>query len=116
MIAQAVLIGSGALLLVLGLIIWTGQGDQLIPVHELAGIVLVLSLWTIAAIAVRSGASAALATLAVVWSIGAVVFGNFQTALVPGTGHWVIQVLHLLISMGVIAWGRFLVIAIRKRA
>src|SRR5262249_17695700 len=54
-VAQAALPGSGVLLLVLGAIIWTGNGDQLIGMHVLLGLVLVLSLWTITAISARSG-------------------------------------------------------------
>jgi hypothetical protein len=54
-VSQLVRLGSGALLLVLGLIIWTGHGDQLIGIHTMLGFLLVLPLWAVAAIAARSG-------------------------------------------------------------
>lgn len=112
--AQAVLVGSGASLLVLGGIIWTGQGDQLITIHILIGLVLVLSLWTIAAFAARLGVSGRLIAIAVAWSIVAPILGITQEALLEGDWHWTVQVLHLLIGMGVVGWGRFLVVSMRR--
>ena len=112
--AQATLLGCGGLLLVLGIIIWTGKGDQLIGVHVLAGVVLVLSLWTIAAIAARSGVPAGTVALAGTWGLVVVVLGLVQEGLLPGSLHWTIQVLHVVISMGAIWWGRRLVQLIRR--
>jgi H+/gluconate symporter-like permease len=116
-IALAVLMGCGALLLVLGIVIWTGNGDQLIPVHIGFGIVLVLSLWTIAAIGARAGVASGTVALAVAWGLLVVVLGLAQEELLPGSWHWTIQVLHLAISMGAIWWGRRLLrlIAIAER-
>ena len=115
-VARAVLVGSGALVVVLGLIIWTGNADGLIGIHELLAYVLVISLWTIAAIAARSGVSWRLVTLAVVWSVFAAVLGGSQEKLVEGDWHWTIQVLHLVVGMGIMAWGQLLVIAMRRKA
>ena len=46
---------SGLLLILLGLAIWTGRADPVIPVHMFLGFVLVLSLWTLAFFAARAG-------------------------------------------------------------
>jgi hypothetical protein len=113
-VAQLVLLGSGALLLVLGLIVWTGHGDRLIGIHAVLGFLLVLSLWAIAAIAARSGVSIGLVALGVAWGLAAPILGGAQDRLVTGGWHWTIQVLHLVVSMGVIAMGRLLVIRIRR--
>jgi hypothetical protein len=113
-VSQLVLLGSGALLLLLGLIIWTGHGDQLIGIHTMLGFLLILSLWAIAAIAARSGVSIGLVALAVAWGLAAPILGGVQDRLVTGGWHWTIQVLHLAVSMGVIAMGRLLVIRIRR--
>src|SRR5689334_17946594 len=114
--AQAALVGSGAILLVLGVMIWTGNADGLIPLHVLIGIVLVLSLWTIAAIAARSGVNRWLVAAAVAWSVGAPVLGTTQEALIEGGWHWTIQVLHLVVAMGVVAWGRVLIVLMGRAA
>lgn len=108
--AQAVLVGSAAVLLVMGLVIWTAGAEDLIPLHLLIGIVFVLSLWTIAAIAARSGASGRLVAMAVAWSIVAVILGTTQAALGVGDWHWTVQVLHVVVAMGMVAWGRLLVV------
>src|SRR5207245_6686594 len=50
--------GAALVLLALGVYIWTGGSDQLITVHVVVGVLLVLCLWTIAAIAAASGVSA----------------------------------------------------------
>jgi hypothetical protein len=86
-VAQLVLLGSGALLLVLGLIIWTGHGDQLIGIHAMLGFLLVLSLWAIAAIAARTGVSIGLVALAVAWGLAAPILGGVQDRLVTGGWH-----------------------------
>src|SRR5512132_2337826 len=110
-VSLAVLLGCGALLLALGLIIWTGIGDheQLVDVHVTIGVVLVLTLWTIAAIAARSGVRARTVAIAAAWGLLVVLFGLAQEDLLTGSWHWTIQVLHLAISMGAIWWGRRLV-------
>jgi len=109
--ALAILLGCGALLLVLGLIIWTGIGDyeELVAVHISIGVVLVLTLWTIAAIAARSGVPASTVAFASAWGLLVVLFGLAQEDLLTGSWHWTIQVLHVAISMGAIWWGRRLV-------
>jgi hypothetical protein len=114
-VARLVLLGSGALLLVIGVVIWTGDGDQLIPLHERVGYLLVLSLWAIAASAARSGVSLRIVALAVAWGFVAPTLGLAQEFLVTGSWHWIIQVLHVLVSMGAIALGQRLVSLIGQK-
>jgi len=113
-VAQATLFGCGALLLVFGVIIWTGKADQLIGVHVTIGVVLIFTLWTLAAIAARSGVQASTVAFAAAWGLLVVLFGLAQEDLLKGSWHWTIQVLHLAISMGAIWWGRRLVHAMRR--
>jgi hypothetical protein len=115
-VALRTLIGCGGLLLVLGLVIWTGHGDALIPVHIALGVALVLSLWTIAGIAARSGAPFPVVAIAAGWGATVVLLGLTQEALLPGGWHWTVQVVHLVISMGAIAWGRRLAQLMRRGA
>jgi hypothetical protein len=108
-VAVATLIGCGALLLALGVVIWTGNGDRLIPLHVAIGVVLVLTLWTVCGLAARSGVATGTVAAAAAWGVLVVVLGLIQEELIPGELHWTIQVLHVLISMGAIWWGRRLV-------
>ncbi len=115
-VALRTLIGCGGLLLVLGLVIWTGHGDALIPAHIALGVALVLSLWTIAGIAARSGVPFPVVAIAAGWGAVVVLLGLTQEALLPGGWHWTVQVAHVVISMGAIAWGRRLAQLIRRAA
>jgi hypothetical protein len=85
-------------LVVLGIIVWTGHGDSLIPVHIAIGLLLVVDLWVAVALGLRSGAPVGLAVLALVWSIGMPVFGLVQANLLPGDLHIAIEVLHVLVG------------------
>jgi hypothetical protein len=83
---------------ILGIIVWTGHGDSLIPVHIAVGLLLVVDLWVAVALGLRAGAPVALAVLALVWSVGMPVFGLVQANLVSGDLHVVIEVLHLIVG------------------
>ena len=108
-VAVTTVIACGALLLALGIVIWMGNGDGLIPLHIGVGVVLVLTLWIICAIAARSGVPTGTVGFAAGWGVLVVVLGLAQEKLVPGDLHWTIQVLHVVVSMGAIWWGRRLV-------
>jgi hypothetical protein len=94
---------SGVLLLILGLLIWTEPSlFYLVNVHMLLGIVLVLSMWVLAAVSVRAGVPIGLAAGVAVAGLVVVVLGVTQRSLLPGSSHWVIQVVHLLIGMAAV--------------
>jgi len=106
---------SGLLLILLGIAIWTGRADQVIPVHELLGFVLVLSLWTMSYFAARAGVPMRWVVLAVAWGLLAPILGLTQQNLVTGDWHWTIQILHLLIGIGAIGQGENLAQRMRPR-
>lgn len=106
-VALRILLVSGGLLLALGLMIWAGLGGGLIVVvHMALGVVLVLSLWTLAAIAARSGVATGSVALAALWGLLVLAYGMAQGRILPGEWHWTVQVAHVFISMGAIWWGR----------
>jgi hypothetical protein len=115
-IAQMTIRVSGVLLILLGLAIWTGRVDQVIPIHELLGFVLVLALWTLSIFAARAGVAMRWVVLAVAWGLAAPILGLTQQDLVTGDWHWTIQVLHLLIGVGAIAQGESLAARMRQVA
>jgi hypothetical protein len=93
---------------VLGLIIWMGVGDheQLVALHITIGVVLVVTLWAVAAIAARSGVPPSTVAFAAAWGLLVAVFGLTHEDLLIGSWHWTIRILHVAISMGTIWWGR----------
>lgn len=96
---------SGLILIILGIIFWTGHLLAWIPVHMVVGLILAISLWALAFLGARFGVGAGMVTLVAVWALVMLVFGAVQARLMPGSAHWVIQVLHLLIGIGALGLG-----------
>lgn len=116
-VATRVFVGTGGVVLALGLMIWSGRfGAQVGGLHVLLGMTLILGLWVLCAVAVRAGVDHG--PIAWAASCGAIVlvFGLVQEQLLPGSWHWTIRVLHMVISMGAIWWGRRLLRLIRAQA
>jgi uncharacterized membrane protein YagU involved in acid resistance len=86
----------------LGIVVWTGHEDSLIPAHIAVGLLLVADLWAAVGLGLRSGAPAGLAIIAMVWSVGMPLFGLVQTNLLPGEAHVVVQVLHLVVGLAAV--------------
>ena len=93
---------TGLIQIVLGVFIWTGNADRLIPIHITSGIVLVLSLLALGVLAAFARVNPALVALAIVWAVVVLILGLTQMQLLPGPAHWVIQVAHLLLGLGAI--------------
>jgi len=93
----------GVVQLVLGIIFWTGNALGLVDLHQLIGILLVLGLWTQAAMAHRAGVPGGLVAGAAVYGLLVPIVGLTQRDLFPGSAHWVIQVIHLLLGIGLLA-------------
>ena len=91
---------AGVIQLLLGLAFWTGNALGLVDLHQLIGFLIVLTLWTLAALAARAGVQPGLVALAAVWGLVVPVLGLTQTELLPGSAHVVIEVLHLLVGLG----------------
>ena len=103
-IASIVLRLGGALAVILGLLFWSGNALNLIPIHMLLGLLVVLSLWIVGiGQAFSSGGSWPLAGGALLLGLLVIVVGMRQSSLLVGPFHWVIQVVHLL--LGILAVG-----------
>src|SRR5947209_4525179 len=105
----------GVIVIILGVLFWTGNALTLIPLHMLLGFVLVLSLWVLAVLAARAGVQPGFVALAIVWGLIVLILGLTQTQLLPGAAHWVIQVLHLLVGLGAIGQAEGLAARIKSR-
>jgi hypothetical protein len=113
-IAQLLVTISGLTAVILGLLFWTGNALTLIPIHMVVGLVLVLSLWTLAVLGIRAGVHPGFVALAIVWGLIVPALGATQTQLLPGGAHWVIRVLHLIVGLVAMALGHQLASRIRQ--
>jgi hypothetical protein len=98
-VVQMIVRVSGVVQIVLGLLFWAGTALGLRDLHMLIGIVIVLLLWTLAALAATARVGVALPLTGFVVGLVTVWLGLTQERLVPGGGHWVIRVLHLLVGL-----------------
>jgi hypothetical protein len=101
--------------IILGLVIWFGVADAFIPVHIISGIVLVLSLWTLAIVAGRAGVNLWLVAFAIAWGLMAVVLGLGHEQWILGPAHWIINVVHMLVGLAMIGLAQRLTILITQR-
>ena len=92
----------GVVQLALGLAFWTGNLLGLVDLHQLLGILLALALWTMAVLAYRAGVPAGVVAVAAAYGLVVVIVGLTQRELLPGSAHWVIEVIHLLLGIGLI--------------
>ena len=103
-LASIVLRLCGALAVILGILFWSGNALNLIPIHMLLGLLVVLSLWIVGiGQAFSRGGSWPLAGGALLLGLLVIVVGMRQSSLLVGPFHWVIQVVHLL--LGILAVG-----------
>jgi len=97
---------GGVLLLLSGLLFWTGDAPRaLVPLHMLLGVLLVVALIVMAVLGAQSGVSTGMAGGAVVLALIVLALGWTQTTLMPGSTHWIIQALHLIVGMAAVGIG-----------
>jgi len=100
--------------LVMGVVFWTGHALSLTQLHMMLGSAFVLALWTTTALAARAGAPIAPVITSFVLGLIVAVLGMTQRQLMPGPGHWVIRVLHLLLGFAAMAVVGRLVMSLRR--
>ena len=105
---------TGLFQLIIGVIFWVNQNDNLVPFHLLVGVILVFSLWIMAFMAVRAGVSWKMSTVVFFWGLVVVILGVTQTEILPGNLHWLIEVLHLLLGLGAIGLGEGLSAGVKR--
>lgn len=103
LIARLLISLFGIALVVLGILFWTGHALSLLQLHMMLGGLFVLSLWILVVVGLLVRGTRAFAVVVFIWSLIVPALGVAQVSLMPGSDHWVIQALHLLV--GLIAMG-----------
>ena len=105
------------LAIILGIMLWTGNFDNLKAIHMLVGIIVVLSLWVIGLVqGFQKGGSFGLAAATFIVGLALAAVGLFQDNWLPGSLHWLIQVLHLLLGISAIGLAEMIGGRARRRA
>lgn len=97
------------------MLLWSGNGYALTNLYMGLGIVVVLTLWALAGLALSRGSRRGLTVTALLWGLITPVIGILQTRLLPGSSHILIQLVHLVLGAGAIAMGNRLAMAIPQR-
>ena len=114
-IVQIIIRLTWLILLVLGMLFWTGRDQAFIPAHGFLGVAFALALWALAYIGERCGMPPGLVGTVVLWGLVVVVIGMIQTRILTGSSHWIIQVLHLLVGFVAIALAEAVGARIKRR-
>ena len=111
------LVISGVLALLAGLVLWpAGVGPMAVHwAHGFFGLIAVGSTVALVVAARRAGVSRKLVAWAAVWTAVTLVFALAHGQLLPGTWHWTMRVLHIASGVGIIAWGYYVMAAVRQR-
>lgn len=85
--------------LILGILFWVGIAHRLVLLHMLVGILFVASLWAVGVFQAMRGGSLGLTLGTFVLGLIIAIFGLAQESILPGSGHAVVQVIHLLLAV-----------------
>ena len=89
----------GVVQIVIGLCLWFGIVTGLVTLHTALGSLFVLAAWIVAGIALFALPRRGLPLLTLL--LGALVlwFGMAQVTLLPGSMHWAVRLVHLLLGL-----------------
>ena len=90
---------SAMLQLIVGVGLWSGHWYSLLPLHWANGVLFVLLLWTMALVALVQRRAVGVALGAILWGLIVVALGFAQQGILPGSLHWIVRVLHLVIGL-----------------
>jgi hypothetical protein len=97
------------LAVILGILFWLNiinpdTNSTILSVHQTLGLLTVLTLWIIGVMTLLRG-HVAIGVVALVWGALVLYVGLNQESMLPGSSHWLVQVLHLILGLGAIGLG-----------
>lgn len=105
---------GGLVMIVLGLLFWTGNATGLVNEHMLLGIIVVLALWILAIVGMQKGLGVGLTLGALLTGVVVLIVGMTQTRLMPGSSHIIIEVVHFLLGLLLISFGEIITGRLRR--
>jgi hypothetical protein len=98
---------AALLALILGILNWANHPLGSILIHMFLGFIVVLTLWILGGAIVSSKGGTGLGIGAFVLGLIVLLWGLFQTRILPepNSVHWIVQVIHLIIGLSAIGMG-----------
>jgi hypothetical protein len=103
------------ILIILGILFWSGHAFNLVPLHMRLGETLCGLLILLAILAMVARLNLVLAVIAIAWAFLVVFFGMRMGQLLPGPAHELIRVLHFLFGLIAIALSESLAARIKRK-
>lgn len=91
---------GGLAALVLGILLWNGSLIEAVNLHMTLGAIVAAALAILAVYAIAARVRFPLALLGLAWAAATIYVGIEQTSWLPGSGHWIIDVTHLVLGIG----------------
>jgi hypothetical protein len=89
-------------LIVLGVIFWTGHAANLVGLHMAIGGIFVLLMWVMAVLGARAKVGGGPVLMLVLGGLVVLGLGMSQRQIMVGGMHWIVRVLHLLVGLAAI--------------
>lgn len=106
---------GGLVALVLGVLLWLGKLTGTLNLHMTLGAIVAAALAILAIYAIVTRAGIPLAVVGLVWAAATIYVGMNQNQWLPGSNHWVIDAIHLLLGVGAIGLAEAMAGAITRR-
>jgi len=100
----------------MGILIWMGKGTNEIMLHMAFGLVFVVLAVCFAVMAKANGAPQSATWVAIIWAIVTVGVGMEQARVLVGPNHWLIQVIHFVLGLGMAGQVERLAKAVKGKA
>lgn len=94
---------AGTLQLLTGALFWTGRAYTFLPLHIISGTLIVLTLGVVPVLALIARTRRGLALFALLWGVALPAFGLRQAAVLVGSMHWIVRVVHLVMGFAAMA-------------
>jgi hypothetical protein len=105
----------GLILIILGILFWSGHAFNLVLLHMRLGETLCGLLILLVIFGILARLNLVLTVIAIVWAFVVVIFGMRMGQLVPGPAHELIRVLHFLFGLIAIGLSESLAARIKRK-
>ncbi|HEX2911414.1 MAG TPA: hypothetical protein VH186_11430 [Chloroflexia bacterium] len=93
-------------IIVLGILLWTGNFDSLKGIHMIVGLLIVAGIWFLGILQGVRGGSIPLAAASVVLGLVLIYVGLYQESwLEDSSNHWIVQIVHFVLGLSVLGIG-----------
>lgn len=93
---------GGLAALIFGLLLWRGMLPGSVNLHMTLGGIVAAALAILAVYAIATRVRVPLAAVGLLWAVATGYVGSMQTHWLPGSNHWIVSVIHLLLGIGAI--------------